>query len=163
MTLIDLQRRVAALKAGIGVDIRSDHLRFLAADHSDVPDLVTEAGQRALDPLLDGVDLLVVDNTSTLCRTGSDNDASSWTSMQEWILRLRRRGIAVPPNSFGNQRVARGTAVGASKTACHFLQVQSNESHLSRSYRSHLAFGTCSSTTFVSISNGTARRCSSST
>jgi putative DNA primase/helicase len=75
--------------------IRNDHFRLLAADHTDVPDLGTEAGQQALDPLLDGVDLLIVDNISTLCWTGSDNDAGSWTSMQEWILRLRRRGIAV--------------------------------------------------------------------
>jgi putative DNA primase/helicase len=95
MTLIDLQRRVAALKAGIGVDIRNDHFRLLAADHTDVPDLATEAGQRALDPLLVGVDLLIIDNISTLCWAGSDNSAGSWTSMQEWILRLRKRGLAV--------------------------------------------------------------------
>jgi putative DNA primase/helicase len=95
MTLIDLQRRVAALKAGMGVDIRNDHFRLLAADHTDVPDLGTEAGQQALDPLLDGVDLLIVDNISPLCWAGSDNSAGSWTSMQEWILRLRKRGLAV--------------------------------------------------------------------
>jgi putative DNA primase/helicase len=95
MTLIDLQRRVGALKAGIGVTIRNDHFRLLAADLTNAPDLATEAGQRALDPLLDGLDLLIIDNISTLCWTGSDNDAGSWTSMQEWILRLRRRGIAV--------------------------------------------------------------------
>jgi hypothetical protein len=53
MTLIDLQRRVAALKAGMGVDIRNDHFRLLAADHTDVPDLAREAGQRALDPLVE--------------------------------------------------------------------------------------------------------------
>jgi hypothetical protein len=58
MTLVDLQKRVAALRAGMAVDIRNDHFRLLAADHTDVPDLATEAGQRALDPLLDGVDLL---------------------------------------------------------------------------------------------------------
>jgi putative DNA primase/helicase len=95
MTLIDLQKRVAALKAGIGVNIRNEHFRLLAADHTDVPDLATEAGQRALDPLLYGVDLLIVDNISTLCWAGSDNSAGSWTSMQEWILRLRKRGLAV--------------------------------------------------------------------
>ena len=49
----------------------------------------------ALDPLLDGVDLLIIDNISTLCWAGSDNGAGSWTSMQEWILRLRKQGIAV--------------------------------------------------------------------
>jgi hypothetical protein len=95
MTLIDLQKRVAALKAGMGVDIRNDHFRLLAADHTDVPDLATEAGQQALDPLLDGVDLLIVDNISTLCWASGDNSAGSWTPMQEWILRLRKRGLAV--------------------------------------------------------------------
>src|SRR4029077_20316431 len=29
------------------------------------------------------------------CWAGSDNSAGSWTSMQEWILRLRKRGLAV--------------------------------------------------------------------
>jgi hypothetical protein len=67
----------------MGADIRNDHFRLQAGDHNDFPDLGTEAGQRALDPLLDGVDLLIIDNISTLCRTGSDNDAGSWTSMQE--------------------------------------------------------------------------------
>jgi hypothetical protein len=80
---------VAALKAGMGVNISNDHFRLLAADHTDIPDFATEAGQRGLDPLLDGVDLLIIDNISTLCWTGSDNSAASWTSMQEWILRLR--------------------------------------------------------------------------
>jgi putative DNA primase/helicase len=95
MTIVDLQRRVAALKAGIGADIPNDHFPLLAADHTDIPNLAAEAGQRALDPLLDGIDLVIVDNISTLCWSGSDNDAASWSSMQEWLLRLRRRGIAV--------------------------------------------------------------------
>jgi putative DNA primase/helicase len=95
MTLVDLQTRVVALKAGLGTTILNDHFRILAADHADIPNLARDAGQRALDPLLDGADLLIIDNISTLCWTGSDNDAGSWTAMQEWILRLRRRGIAV--------------------------------------------------------------------
>jgi hypothetical protein len=61
MTLVDLQKRVAALKAGFGVNIANDHFRLLAADHMDVPDLATQAGQRMLDPLLDGVDLLIIE------------------------------------------------------------------------------------------------------
>lgn len=95
MTLVDLQKRLAALRHGIGSNIPNENFRLLAADHTDVPDLATQSGQRALDPLLHEVDLLVVDNISTLCWTRSDNDAGSWTSMQEWILGLRRRGIAV--------------------------------------------------------------------
>jgi putative DNA primase/helicase len=116
MTLIDLQRRVAALKAGMGVDIRNDHFRLLAADHTDVPDLGTEAGQQALDPLLDGVDLLIVDNISPLCWAGSDNSAGSWTSMQEWILRLRKRGLAVLlVHHSGKSGEQRGTTSASSR------------------------------------------------
>jgi putative DNA primase/helicase len=108
MTLPDLQKRVTALKAGIGAQIPNDNFRLLAADHTDIPNLATDAGQRALDPLLEGVELLVIDNLSTLCWTGSDNDAGSWTSLQEWMLRLRRKGVAVlvvhHSNKSGEQR-----------------------------------------------------------
>jgi putative DNA primase/helicase len=95
MTLVDLQKRLAALKAGIGVNIQNDHFRLLTADHTDIPNLASDAGQRAIDPLLEGIELLLIDNISTLCWSGSDNDAGSWTVMQDWLLRLRRRGIAV--------------------------------------------------------------------
>jgi putative DNA primase/helicase len=86
---------VAALKSGIGLNIPNDHFRILAADHTAIPNLATDSGQQAIDPLLDGVDFLIVDNISTLCWTGSDNDGGSWTAMQEWLLRLRRQGTAV--------------------------------------------------------------------
>jgi hypothetical protein len=66
----------------------NDHFRLLAADHTNIPNLAALNGQRALDPLLDGVELIVLDNLSTLCWSGSDNDAGSWTSLREWLLRL---------------------------------------------------------------------------
>jgi hypothetical protein len=44
--LILTQRRVAALKAGIGSTIRNDHFRLLAANHADVPDLAQSASAR---------------------------------------------------------------------------------------------------------------------
>jgi putative DNA primase/helicase len=94
MALVDLKARIAALRAGMGTAVSNDRFRVLAADHADIPNLATDAGQLALDPLLEGVHLLVIDNLSTLCWRGSDNDAGSWSSMQEWLLRLRRRGTA---------------------------------------------------------------------
>jgi putative DNA primase/helicase len=48
-----------------------------------------------LDRQLDGVELLVLDNLSSLTSVIRDNDAESWTPIQEWLLRLRRRGISV--------------------------------------------------------------------
>ncbi len=60
-----------------------------------MPDLSTLSGQSMLEPFLKGVDMLVLDNISTLCRTGKENEAQSWQSMQAWLLDLRRRGITV--------------------------------------------------------------------
>jgi len=48
-----------------------------------------------LEPLLAGVELLIIDNLATLCRVGNENEAESWLPVQEWILHLRRRGISV--------------------------------------------------------------------
>ena len=45
--------------------------------------------------MLEGIDLLIIDNISTLATIGHDNDAKSWTPVQGWLLKLRRRGISV--------------------------------------------------------------------
>ena len=57
-----------------------------------MPDLSTMSGQLALEPYLKGVDMVVLDNIATLCRTGKENEAQSWQVMQSWLLDLRRRG-----------------------------------------------------------------------
>jgi putative DNA primase/helicase len=51
--------------------------------------------QRELDPVLGGVDLLILDNLSSLTLVIRDNDPDSWNSVQSWLLALRRRGISV--------------------------------------------------------------------
>ena len=60
-----------------------------------MPDLSTPNGQAMIEPLLKGVDMLVLDNIATLCRTGKENESQSWQVMQTWLLDLRRRGITV--------------------------------------------------------------------
>jgi replicative DNA helicase len=53
--------------------------------------------QRAVEEILnsnDDIKLVIFDNLSALC-DGPENDAESWQAMQEFILRLRRRGVAV--------------------------------------------------------------------
>ena len=73
-----------------------------------MPDISSPAGQKALDQHLDGVDLLVLDNLSTLCRSGNENEAESFQHVQDWLLRLRRRGMSVlivhHAGKSGNQR-----------------------------------------------------------
>jgi len=51
--------------------------------------------QAALEPFLDGVDLIVVDNLSTLCRSGKEAEGESWLPVQEWALRQRAAGRSV--------------------------------------------------------------------
>ena len=67
-------------------------------------DLIEEGGvgtlsdpkvQAELDPYLVGIDLLILDNLSSLTTVIRDNDAESWNPIQSWLLRLRRRGISV--------------------------------------------------------------------
>lgn len=61
-----------------------------------MPDLSTPSGQAAVDRLLDDdTALLVVDNLSAWARTGRENEAESWHPIASWILKLRRRGVAV--------------------------------------------------------------------
>ena len=60
-----------------------------------MPDLSSQVGQLLLEPFLSGIDLIIIDNLATLCRSGKENEANSWAQMQAWLLDLRRRGISV--------------------------------------------------------------------
>jgi putative DNA primase/helicase len=96
MPLADLQARLNSILAGLGAEVPNDRLRILAADNSEAGiNLGSLEGQQALEPHLDGVDLLILDNLSTLMTTGSEGASDSWLPMQNWLLRLRRKGTAV--------------------------------------------------------------------
>tara|TARA_B100001964_G_scaffold244234_1_gene324885 strand:- start:1063 stop:1995 length:933 start_codon:yes stop_codon:yes gene_type:complete len=60
-----------------------------------MPNLATLRGQEAIEPHLDGINLVIVDNISTLCRGGKESDGDDWQPIQEWALRLRIRGISI--------------------------------------------------------------------
>lgn len=58
--------------------------------------LATAEGQAQVEACLDGIDLLILDNLSTLFRgSGPENDAESWEPAQDWLLRLRHQGLTV--------------------------------------------------------------------
>lgn len=68
----------------------------LIPDGQSLPDLATYDGQAVIDTLIEpDTALVIVDNLSAWARTGRENDAESWHPVAEWILSLRRRGIAV--------------------------------------------------------------------
>lgn len=68
----------------------------LVPDGRTLPDLSTYEGQAVIDAMIEpDTALVIVDNLSAWARTGRENEAESWHPVAEWILGLRRRGIAV--------------------------------------------------------------------
>jgi putative DNA primase/helicase len=57
--------------------------------------LSTEEGQQAIEPLLADIDLLILDNLSTLLTSRSETASDAWVPMQNWLLKLRRQGKSV--------------------------------------------------------------------
>ncbi len=74
-----------------------DYVRVLASDLSEfgLPDLSTEQGQEAIQPHIGDAELIVVDNLSTLARSGKENESESWGMLQNWALKQRREGRSV--------------------------------------------------------------------
>src|ERR1700722_13756338 len=96
MPLVSLQERLRAISAGLAVAVPNDGFHVLAADNTENGlSIGSEEGQRSLDPLLSGTDLVIFDNLSTLCTNGSESAGDAWVPMQNWLLKLRRQGIAV--------------------------------------------------------------------
>lgn len=98
MPAVAMQERVRREVQSVGQYLPTlDFLRIITPDLQihGIPDLSTPEGQATIEEHLDGVELLVLDNLSTLCRSGEENAAESWLPVQQWVLALRRRGISV--------------------------------------------------------------------
>ena len=100
----DVQKRIQGMHAGMESDLPSPALRLLSADVLEygLPSLATVEGQRLVEATLAAaregdraVELIVIDSKTTLCRAPEDaNREESWHAMQDWLLKLRRDGIA---------------------------------------------------------------------
>ena len=96
MPLVSLQERLKEISAGFGRDIPNDGFRILAADNVEGGiNLSTEEGQQAIEPLLEDIDLVILDNLSTLLTSRSETASDAWVPMQNWLLKLRRQGKSV--------------------------------------------------------------------
>jgi len=61
-----------------------------------MPDLSSIEGQAEIDRCVtDKHKLIVVDNLSSLCRGGKENEAESWLTVQTWALRHRAQGRSI--------------------------------------------------------------------
>ena len=97
MPFVQLKERLATIVLSEETEIQAP-LEFITPDVQEfgIPDLSTLAGQERIDKLItEETKLIVMDNLSTLIRTGKENEGESWLPVQGWALRLRRRGISV--------------------------------------------------------------------
>ena len=106
-----MQRRLAAMVAGFkGEPPAVDYLRLLSADivEGGLPDLRTEEGKGEIDAAIGNSELIIIDNISTLVRSGKENEAESWLPVQGWALSHRRAGRSIVfvhhDNKTGQQR-----------------------------------------------------------
>lgn len=93
---IVLQERLSYIIASVD-DEPTAPLTIITPDlqPSGMPNLIELEGQEAIEPYLKDISLVIVDNISTLCRGGRENEGESWLPVQEWALKLRSRGISV--------------------------------------------------------------------
>ena len=109
-----LQERVNMLASSANAMPSIDYFRFLAMDMQDLGtscNLADPRAQRAIEAELNGAELVVFDNLSTLVSAGRENDAESWDAMQVWLLHLRRKGVSVLMiHHAGRGENARGTS-----------------------------------------------------
>jgi putative DNA primase/helicase len=106
-----MQERLSSIIAMHQAEAGEDMMRILTPDlqgDAFMPDLATIEGQQEIEPFLEGVKLIVIDNISTLCRSGRENESEGWITVQEWALRQRSTGRSVlfvhHAGKGGNQR-----------------------------------------------------------
>lgn len=98
MPAVAMKERFSSLIKGMSIPpVALKNIVLITPDLQSrpMPDLASQAGQLLIEPLLEGVSLIIIDNIATLCRSGKENEANSWQQMQAWLLDLRRRGMSV--------------------------------------------------------------------
>jgi AAA domain len=110
-----LQERVKTMMAASAcMPPEPDYFRLLSMDRQALGvsiNLACREHQIEIEKLLEGIDLIVIDNVSTLVNGGPENDAKSWDEMQAWLLQLRRQGKTVLlVHHAGRGENARGTS-----------------------------------------------------
>jgi putative DNA primase/helicase len=97
MPAATLQERLSGIVKG-SPERMPGELQFLPADlcSDALPDLAVPENQAWLENVWGAApELLILDNLSALTGAARDNDADAWTTMQRWLLSLRRRGVSV--------------------------------------------------------------------
>ncbi len=60
-----------------------------------IPDLDTAEGRKFIEDQLGDAQVLILDNLSSLFRSGEENEAAAWAEAGAWLIRLRAQGLMV--------------------------------------------------------------------
>ncbi len=108
-----LQKRLQSIIAGMDKQSTAPFKIITPDNQSDgMPDLATVKGQQLVEEhITDDIQVIIIDNLSTLVRTGRENDAESWAPVQSWFLKLRAAGKSVVAIHHSNKSgQSRGTS-----------------------------------------------------
>jgi DNA-binding transcriptional ArsR family regulator len=93
-----MQERLARIVASAEKEAPPGFFKLVTPDLQTgaMPDLATAEGQARVDALLDtDTALIVIDNLSSLVRSGTENEAESWLPVATWALRHRTQGRSI--------------------------------------------------------------------
>ena len=97
MPAVVLQERLARIVATGSSELQAP-LNLITPDLQKygMPDIASAEGQEEINAhVTEDIELVIVDNLSTLVRSGKENEGDSWGPVQAWALALRQRGKAV--------------------------------------------------------------------
>ena len=97
MSAYDLQQRIASITGGDIPQGFEDNFKILTHDlcAGPMPNIADTFGQDEYEPFIKNVDVIFVDNVSSLMPHANENDSEGWAKAKEWSLEMRRRGKSV--------------------------------------------------------------------
>lgn len=98
MPAVAMQERLRRISLSEALKLPTpDYLRLITPDLQDgpIPDLSTPEGRGILKELIGDSELIIIDNISSLFRSGVENEAESWQPVQDWALEQRRNGKTI--------------------------------------------------------------------
>jgi predicted ATP-dependent serine protease len=111
----DLQTRLKAITARTGKQPDKGQLRILARSmqfDGCMPNLFSEKGQSTFGTYFKDVDVIIIDNLSSLVSGSNENEAEGWEPIQSWAVQMRTQGKTI---IFVHHAGKNGTQRGTSK------------------------------------------------
>lgn len=92
-----MQERIAHILPNFGDDIDPENFHIITPDLNPEKtlNLSRVEDQEVIDGYVSDAELIIIDSLSTLARHGEENRAESWLPVQEYLLKLRKRGKSV--------------------------------------------------------------------